>query len=104
MRFTCSDCLWKKNPPAVKTIGEPVEVLVSAKRFSATYADCADDAVPLSVLGAPGFRSSLTGTAASILCLNSFFYLTHFVFIHGKHLHCFIGETMEVGGVPADGA
>ena len=104
MRLACIDGLRKENHSAIKAIREPVEVLVSAQGLAASHADRADDAVPLSVLCTPGFRSSLTGTAASILCLNSFFYLTHFVFIHGKHLHCFIGETMEVGGVPADGA
>jgi len=44
------DGLGKKDPPAVKTIGEPVKVFIAAERFSTSHTDRADDAIPLPVL------------------------------------------------------
>ena len=50
IEFLGRDGLGKKDPPAVKTIGEPVKVFIAAERFSTSHTDRADDAIPLPVL------------------------------------------------------
>ena len=81
----------KSALPALVTICEPVQILVSSERFPATDADGADYFIPLPVFGAPGFGSCFVDAVASTASLDGSFHLIHFVvFIHVKHLHCFL--------------